>query len=62
MNIEIGNKLEMKKQHPCGGTVFTVLKTGMDLRLKCDRCGREVLIIRGKAEKNVKRVITDADR
>ena len=57
MNIEVGDKLIMKKPHPCGKKLFSVLRVGMDFKLKCDNCGREVMIPRAKAEKNIKEII-----
>ncbi len=56
MDIRVGDVLEMKKQHPCGSKQFTVLRSGMDFRLHCNGCGREFLIPRSKAEKNIKKV------
>ena len=62
MEIKPGDRAEMKKPHPCGGRIFTVLRVGMDFRLRCENCGREMMLPRMKAEKSIKRVITDADR
>lgn len=59
MNVNAGDKLEMKKQHPCGGKVFTVLRAGMDFKIRCDKCGREVMVPRQKIEKNIKRIIVE---
>ena len=59
MDIRVGDRLEMKKQHPCGGKVFTVLRSGMDFKLKCLTCGHEVMVPRAKAEKNIKNVIRE---
>ena len=56
MDIRVGDKLEMKKTHPCGERFFTVLRSGIDFRLRCNKCGREFLIPRSKAEKNIKKV------
>ena len=50
MDIQIGDKLLMKKKHPCGCDTFTVNRIGMDFRLKCDGCGREFMVPRVKAE------------
>ena len=58
MDIKFGDKLLMKKKHPCGADTFTVLRVGMDFRLRCDGCGREVMVPRVKAEKSLKRIIT----
>lgn len=47
----------MKKAHPCGCKEWLVLRTGMDFRLRCQGCGHEVLLPRGKAEKNIKQIL-----
>ncbi len=57
MNIEKGDVLVMKKQHPCGSNEMLVLRSGMDFKLRCVGCGREFMITRSKAEKNVKKVV-----
>ncbi len=57
MDIAIGDKLLMKKKHPCGCDIFTVTRIGMDFKLKCDGCGREFMVSRVKAEKSVKKII-----
>lgn len=57
MKAAVGDRVEMKKQHPCGGRVFTVLRVGMDFKLRCETCGREVMAPRNKIEKNIKRII-----
>lgn len=49
----------MKKSHPCGGKVFTVLRVGMDFKIRCETCGREVMAPRGKIEKNIRKIITE---
>ena len=53
MNIQVGDVLQMKKTHPCGGREWLVLRVGMDFRLRCQTCGRVVMILRSKAEKSV---------
>ena len=57
MNIQVGDVLQMKKTHPWGGREWLVLRVGMDFRLRCQTCGREVMILRSKAEKSVKKVL-----
>lgn len=56
MDVRLGDILCMKKQHPCGNTTFEVLRIGMDFRLRCTGCGREVMIPRSKAEKNIRKI------
>ena len=61
MDIQVNDILVMKKKHPCGANKMLVLRSGMDFKLRCDGCGREFMIPRSKAEKNVKSVIREAE-
>lgn len=61
MDIRVNDILEMKKQHPCGAKQFLVLRSGMDFRLRCTGCGREVMVPRVKAEKNIKKVLREEE-
>lgn len=63
MDIRTGDTVEMKKQHPCGCKTFEILRIGMDFKIKCLGCGREVMLPRAKAEKNIKKInrATDSD-
>lgn len=56
MDIRVGDILTMKKAHPCGGKQWKVTRTGADFRLVCQTCGREVMVPRFKAEKNIRAV------
>ena len=53
----VGDTLVMKKQHPCGGDRFEVLRVGSDIRVKCTTCGRDVTVPRVKLEHNIKEVL-----
>ena len=56
MDIKVGDKLIMKKQHPCGSREFLVLRVGMDCKIRCLGCSREVMAPRQKVEKNIKEI------
>lgn len=56
MDIAVGDTLIMKKNHPCGDNRFLVLRIGMDFKLRCAKCGHEIMIPRSKAEKGVRRI------
>ena len=60
MDVQVGDVLRMKKPHPCGSFEFTVLRVGMDFRIRCTGCGREIMLPRVKIEKNIKKVIRPA--
>ncbi len=57
MDVSVGDRVELKKPHPCGNKVFTVLRVGMDFKIRCESCGREVMVPRNKIEKNIKKVL-----
>lgn len=56
MDVRVGDILLMKKPHPCGENRFSVLRVGMDFRIRCISCGREVMVPRAKAEKSIKKI------
>ena len=59
MDVRIGDVLLMKKNHQCGGKKVVVLRSGMDFKLRCEKCGHEIEIPRSKAEKNIKQIIRE---
>lgn len=57
MDVRVGDQLQMKKAHPCGGNIFDVLRIGADFKIRCASCGREVMVPRHKCEKNIKKIL-----
>lgn len=57
MDVRVGDQLQMKKAHPCGGNIFDVLRIGADFKIRCVNCGREVMVPRHKCEKNIKKIL-----
>lgn len=60
MDINVGDSLKLKKQHPCGSFQWKVLRVGMDFRLQCEGCGHQIMIPRKQAEKSIRQVIRNA--
>lgn len=56
MDINVGDIVKLKKQHPCGSAEWEVLRVGADFRIKCIGCGRQIMIARRLLEKDVKEV------
>jgi hypothetical protein len=52
----VGDRLLLRKPHPCGRDTFRVLRVGSDVRIVCDGCGRDMTLPREKLEKMIKRV------
>lgn len=61
MNIQVGDMVVLKKPHPCGEVRFTVLRVGMDFKLRCQGCGHEIMAPRAKIEKRIKSVISQSE-
>ena len=59
MDLRLNQRVELKKQHPCGGKVWTVLRVGMDIKLRCERCGHELMLPRSKAEQAIKKILDE---
>lgn len=57
MDINVGDTLLMKKNHPCGSDLMKVLRVGADFKLKCAGCGHELMTPRSKCEKKIKKII-----
>ncbi len=56
MDVQVNDILVMKKNHPCGENRFLVLRTGMDFKLRCLKCGRELMTPRSKIERHIKKI------
>lgn len=56
IKINQGDILLMKKEHPCGGNLFKVMRVGSDVRIVCIKCGRDLTLSRVKLEKSIKKV------
>lgn len=58
-NYEIGSIVQMKKQHPCGCNMFEVVRVGVDIKIKCTKCGRTIMLPRVEFNKKIKKVLEE---
>ncbi len=58
VKYNIGDVVQLKKAHPCGENKWEIMRTGVDFKLKCLGCQRQVWIARRDFEKRVKKVIS----
>ena len=58
MDFKVGEVIKMKKKHPCGANEWKLLRVGMDFRLQCMKCGREVMVPRKLVEKDFRGYIS----
>ena len=61
MDVNVGDIVEMKKPPPCGCKRFVLLRVGMDFKIKCEKCGHEIMLPRSKCEKNIRKVFVKED-
>ncbi len=61
MDIQIGDIVTMKKQHPCGSKQWKIMRIGADIRMVCCGCGHSVMLPRAKVEKNIKNIERKAE-
>jgi len=59
MDIQPGDRLVMKKNHPCGKNEFFVIRSGADFRLRCLGCSREFMVPRSKIESKIRQVVRE---
>lgn len=49
-----GDRITLKKPHPCGGREWTVYRIGADIGLRCSTCGRRFMLARREVERRMK--------
>lgn len=55
--FNLGDIVELKKQHPCGSKNWEVIRLGADIKVKCCGCGRIIMMTRSQFNKDVKKII-----
>jgi len=58
MEIRVGDVVQLKKKHPCGSDQWQVIRVGIDIGLKCQKCSRRVFLEREVFERRVKAILT----
>ena len=54
---KLNDKVIMKKPHACGTNLWIIIRNGVDIKLKCVNCGREIMIDRLEFERKLKKVM-----
>ena len=55
--IRLGDRVLMRKAHPCGSADWTVIRTGADIKIKCAGCGHIVMMDRETFLKRRKKLL-----
>lgn len=62
LDLQVGDVIETKKSHPCGNSTFEVLRVGMDFRIKCTKCEKQIWIERVNIEKRIKKIFRNNEQ
>ncbi len=62
LKLSVGDRLIMKKKHPCSSDTFRILRIGSDVRVVCEGCGRDLTLPREALEKMIKRIISTEEK
>lgn len=55
----VGTKVIMKKGHPCGENLWEVIRLGADIKIKCTKCGRTIMMPRIDFNKKIKKIVEE---
>lgn len=55
--LYLGDVVEMRKPHPCGGRQWEIVRVGADIGLRCLTCGHRVLLPRRRFAHQAKRFV-----
>lgn len=55
--FKLNDIIIMKKPHACGTNEWIITRMGVDVKIKCRNCGREVMLDRLEFSKKLKKVI-----
>ena len=56
-NFYLNDVVVMRKKHACGENEWTITRVGVDIKIKCNHCGREIMMDRLEFQKKLKKVL-----
>ena len=59
--IQLGDKVTLRKEHPCGGYECEVVRLGADIGLVCLTCKHRVMLSRRELNRRMKKHTPKAD-
>lgn len=60
MLLHVGDLVKMRKAHPCGSDLWRITFVGSDIKMKCEKCERIVMLERPVFEKRLKKIMESA--
>jgi hypothetical protein len=61
LSLLLGDVLRLRRTHPCGGDTWRVDRLGADIGLRCQTCGRHVLLERATLERRLAGFVARGD-
>jgi hypothetical protein len=62
LELFLGDVVRLRRAHPCGATEWLVDRLGADIGLRCQGCGRHVLLDRRQLERRLDGFVTRGDQ
>ncbi len=60
-SYKINDQIIMKKPHACQTNNWLITRVGVDIKIKCINCNREIMMDRLEFEKKLKKVVGDTN-
>lgn len=61
LELLLGDVLRLRRPHPCGGQDWLVDRLGADIGIRCEGCGRHVLVERSALERRIRAFVRRGD-
>lgn len=61
-NYKLGSIVTMKKPHACKTNEWLITRVGVDIKLKCMGCNREIMLDRLEFEKKMRRILNEENK
>ena len=61
VQFEVGDRITLKKGHPCGVNDWTIYRIGADIGLRCAGCGHRVMLPRRQVDRRIRSKVSNSE-
>ncbi|MFP6594056.1 MAG: DUF951 domain-containing protein [Dehalococcoidia bacterium] len=61
VQYEVGDRITLKKGHPCGVNDWTIYRIGADIGLRCTGCGHRVMLPRRQVDRRIRSRVSGSE-
>jgi hypothetical protein len=61
VSFNLNDEVIMRKQHACGSNLWKITRIGVDIKIKCLNCGREIMMDRLEFKRKLKKVVQSGE-